>query len=294
LTTAATGTISIRGFYARRCLRIFPLYYAVLGLYVARAWLLLPDGPQRAHFFRSLPFYATYTSNWFVDFAVPHPVIFMFSWSLATEEQFYLLWPWVVRATRRWVFPVAVAALLLAADQGVEHGLFEGVLAPGSLGRRMVASLASPIAMGALLAYALHFPHSFAIAWPALGGRASAPLFLLAAIALLARDGAPLWLVQLALVLLVGACCVRADHGLRALTDAAPVRWIGSVSYGMYMLHVSTITAVRSVLPPAVASVPVVFAAAFAITAALAGASYRWFERPFLKLRDRFRPSSAC
>ena len=82
-----TGTLSLSRFYVRRSLRIFPLYYSVLALYAARAWLLLSPSPMRAHFLHNLPFFATYTANVLVDFDVPHPVIFGFSWSLATEEQ---------------------------------------------------------------------------------------------------------------------------------------------------------------------------------------------------------------
>jgi peptidoglycan/LPS O-acetylase OafA/YrhL len=285
----ATGTVSIRRFYARRALRIFPLYYVVLALYVARAWLLPAAAPERAHFFRSLPFWATYTANWFVDFDVPHPVLFAFGWSLATEEQFYLVWPWIVRATRGWRVPAVAALFLLVADQSMERGLFTAALPPGSLERRMIASIASPIVLGTLLACALHGPRGFAASARVLGHRASAPLLLLAVVGLLAVDGAPLLAVQLALALLVGACCVRADHGLRAVTDALPVRWVGTVSYGMYLLHVSAITAATRLLPHAWGVTPCVFALAFALTLGAAGASYRWFERPFLRLGDRFR-----
>ena len=286
----ATGRVAAGAFYARRALRIFPLYYAVLALYVVRAWLLPPGDPVRAHFFRSLPFWATYTANWLVDFGVPHPVLFAFGWSLATEEQFYLVWPWIVRATRGWLFPVLTALLLLAVDQAVAHGLFPAALPPGGLARRMVTSIASPILLGALLACLLDLPRGFAAAWWLLGHRASAPLALAAVVALLAASGAPLLAVQLALVGLVGACCMRPDHGLARLTDAAPVRWIGTVSYGMYLLHVSAITAARRLLPVG-SSVPVVFVVAFALTLVMAAAAYRWLERPFLGLRDRLRRS---
>jgi peptidoglycan/LPS O-acetylase OafA/YrhL len=284
------GAVSVSRFYARRCLRIFPLYYAVLGLYALRAWLLLPDGAQRTHFLHSLPFFATYTSNWFVDFSVTHPVIFAFGWSLAAEEQFYLLWPWVLRLTRGWGAPVAVALLLLAIDQSVERGLFVDALPPGGLLRRMAVSIATPICMGALLAHALHHPRAFAAAFAFLGGRASSVILLALLALLVCADGAPLVAAQLAMTLLVGACCVRPDHALRALTDAAPVRWIGSVSYGVYMLHVAAITAAKRVLPAAWSGAGFVFALGFGVALLLAAASHRWFEARFLRLRDRLRP----
>ncbi len=243
---------------------------------------------SRAHFFRSLPFWATYTANWFVDFGVPHPVLFAFGWSLATEEQFYLVWPWIVRASRRFVVPVVAALALLAVDQAVAHGFFSVALPPGSLARRMVASIATPILLGALLAFVLEVPRGFAAVAGLLGWRASAPLALGAVVGMLAVDAVPGLAVQVGLAALVGACVVRPDHGLARLTDAAPVRWVGTVSYGMYLLHVSAITAARRVLPVG-CGVPVVFVVAFAGTTVAAAASYRWFERPFLRVGDRLR-----
>ena len=173
-----TGRLAVGRFYARRSLRIFPLYYVVLSLYVVRAMLFLPEGPARAHFLHSLPFYATYTSNWFVDFAVPFPVIFSFAWSLATEEQFYAFWPWIMARAQTFHLPVVVASLLLVVTQGVQWGLLTSVLAPDSLARRIAGSISSPLCMGILLAWALHERRSFVLLYRWLGHRWSAPLIL--------------------------------------------------------------------------------------------------------------------
>ena len=285
----ARGAVAIGQFYARRALRIFPLYYAVLALHVLRAWLFLPPSPMRAHFFQSLPFWATYTADWFVDVAVAHPIIFSFGWSLAVEEQFYLVWPWIVRATRGFLVPVALALFFVALDHGAEQGYLQSVLPGSGLAHRMITSVSTPICLGAILACTLDRPRSFAVAARLLGYKASAPLAFLALAGLLYADGPPIFAVHVTLVLLVGACCLRADHGLSRLTDGAAVRWIGTVSYGVYLLHVSAITAWKRILPAAWLSAPLVFALSFAVSLALAGASYRWFERPFLRLGDRFR-----
>jgi len=286
---ARTGGLSVGRFYARRSLRIFPLYYLVLALYVARATFFLPEGPQRAHFFQSLPFYATYTSTWFVDFAVPFPVVFSFAWSLATEEQFYAFWPWIMARARSFHFPVVVATLLLVATQGVQWGLLTTVLAPGGLARRITGSISSPMCMGILLAWALHERRSFGVLYGWLRLRWSAPLILGVLALLAASSQDPLLAIRLAMTLLVGACCIQPHHGLIAFTDAAPVRWIGKVSYGIYLLHVAAVTAARHVLPSAWSSAPFVFVVAFAGSVAAASASYVWFERRFLRLRDFFR-----
>jgi peptidoglycan/LPS O-acetylase OafA/YrhL len=286
---AQTGTVAAAHFYARRALRIFPLYYGTLALYALRAAFLVPDSPPRAHFFQSLPSFASFTTNWLVDFSVPHPVMFAFAWSLAAEEQFYLLWPWVARSAKGPLLPVATATLLLALDQAAEHGLFLSFLPATSLAQRMLTSIATPICLGVLLAQALHHPRSFALLARLLAPRAAAPLALAAVLALLSSDRAPLWSVQLALTFLVGACSIRLDHGLAPLTDLAPIRYVGAVSYGMYMLHVSAVTAVKQLLPAAQRSTALVFLLAFLLTLVLAAASHRFFERPFLRLGERFR-----
>src|SRR5688572_11294818 len=64
-----TGNIALGRFWMRRSLRILPLYYAVLGGFVLYLACVTPTEATR-HFFASLPHYATYTSNWFVDFDV--------------------------------------------------------------------------------------------------------------------------------------------------------------------------------------------------------------------------------
>ena len=58
-----TGTISLPSFYVRRTLRIFPLYYAVLALYVGLVALTAATTPAGAQFFANLPAFATYTST---------------------------------------------------------------------------------------------------------------------------------------------------------------------------------------------------------------------------------------
>src|SRR6185503_13092808 len=107
-----TGRISLRDFYIRRTLRIFPLYYTVIGLYVVTVFLFEKNPADAREFFGNLPFFLTYTSNWFVQ--LEGRVIFYFAWSLAAEEQFYLVWPTVEKLLGVIAIPAIVGALLLA------------------------------------------------------------------------------------------------------------------------------------------------------------------------------------
>ncbi len=281
------GHVALGRFFVRRALRIFPLYYAVLAVYALRGALLMAPSPLRDHFLSSLPYYATYTGNWFVTYAVPHPVVFGFSWSLATEAQFYLYWPPLVALTRGWRLPVAAMLGLFCLDLVAERA---GVLGSDGALVSIVTSLSAPICLGALLAMGLHQAASFR-ALSLLTARPSAPFLLVALGACVALD-APLLAIHVVMVLLVGAVAVRADHGLAPLLDARAPRYVGEVSYGIYLLHVSVITASKWLLPGA-GALPV-FALAAAGSIGLAALSYRYFETPFLRLAARYGSSRSA
>src|ERR1019366_10367174 len=121
------GKISLKKFYLRRTLRIFPAYYLTLGLFLI-ACIVPPAlrGEPLTIYLHNLPSFITYTSNWFVYpggatvGGQPGRVIFVAAWSLATEEQFYLFWPWVVALSKRWFTPVIVMIALIAANEIVK------------------------------------------------------------------------------------------------------------------------------------------------------------------------------
>jgi len=280
-----SGTISLRGFYVRRTLRIFPLYYAVIAVYVLLVAVLERRTPAGAEFFSNLPAYLTYTSNWFVDLSSGNRVIFYFAWSLATEEQFYLLWPSVVRYARIWFVPPLVMAGLLVLGESSRWALESGLLAPDLLLARVLASVATPICLGCVAAYVLHRPASFRVAWRIAGQAWSAPLAAALLAGTLLVDAAPTALVALAMTALVVACSIRPDHLLHHLLGWRALRYVGTISYGMYLMHMLALNTARRILPGAGA--PLRFALAALIAILLASVSYRWFERPILALKDR-------
>jgi peptidoglycan/LPS O-acetylase OafA/YrhL len=145
------GSINIRAFYLRRALRIFPLYYAVLAIYTL-GWFLGTRGtPIGDGFLENLPAFATYTTNWFVQLEPGEPVAFYHAWSLATEEQFYLLWPPVLIALLPYARGLRAAGLVVATMAATDVAVTR--LTDGdSFLRTVITSVATPICAGALMA----------------------------------------------------------------------------------------------------------------------------------------------
>jgi peptidoglycan/LPS O-acetylase OafA/YrhL len=100
---------------------------------------------------------------------------------------------------------------------------------------------------------------------------------------------APIEIPEFLLAALVAACCIREDNLAAPLLTARPMRFVGKISYGMYLLHMFAINSVRPILGT-LFGVPV-FVAGTGVTTALAYVSYRWFETPILRYRDRLRRS---
>ena len=282
-----TGRIALGDFYARRALRILPLYYTLLLAYVGFA-AFLPSGPQRAHFFHTLPLYASFTANWFADFGVAFPILFSFAWSLCIEEQFYAFWPWIVGhcAPR---LALAVMCGLVAFDWLAERGALSAVFAPGGPALRIVTSFAAPIGLGAVLALLLNERFGFAALRVILGRAWSAPLALAAVFALLLWPSAPLFAFQSSLAALVGACVIDESNGLAPLLRARPIAYVGAVSYGLYLLNSTAIGIVKRLFPSHSSNSSFIFWVSLPLALTLAALSHRYLEAPFLRLRARFR-----
>jgi peptidoglycan/LPS O-acetylase OafA/YrhL len=293
---ASYGDISLSGFYARRTLRIFPLYYTVILLYLALV-LVVERESAAGHGFlhHNVVHYATYSANWFVPLH-DERVIFYFAWSLAAEEQFYLVWPSVERYVRgHW--PVALAGALIAVPLFATTPAGHAVFGAHGGAQTVLASIPAGICLGVLLAHLLHAERGYRVAAALLGPRWASPALLVAAAAALAfvpvSGPVGVLAVTAVLALLVGACVVREDHGLRGLLTWRPVGWLGVVSYGMYLLHMLAMNAAGRALDRVGLNTPVMlFILSVAVVAAAATVSYRWYESYFLRLRARYRRST--
>ena len=316
LYDAKSSSRYFRNFYARRILRIAPLYYAFLMFVLLALPHLQPlDGPARIDQLRANQgWYWTYLVN--VALAFPHlgatigPASNHF-WSLAVEEQFYLLWPLAVLVfARRHLMMLCVVLMLTAFGLRVAltgYGT-SSQFAPDAA-YLLLPTRMDTLAIGAFLALAARGSpgelQRYARFAPATAGIA---IVVLASI-FVARGGLttidpPVETIGFsALALLYAsllAVIVTSPRGATAnrLFSNRLLGFFGRYAYGLYVVHllVAYEVAVRidvEYLPPKVlgseipASVAISIAST-AISVALALATWHLFEKPFLKLKKYF------
>lgn len=292
-----------RNFYARRALRIFPLYYLVLALLL---WGLGRAPTTPAEQWSYLLYYQNLRFGFGGD-AVADPARDI-TWSLAIEEQFYLLWPAVVAvASRRGLLRCCVV-LIVASIALRFAGPALGIPKPYFLTFCRLDGLAA----GALLALSPLPPRWFG--WSALVAGVTA----LVAIAFATGNALPhapemqTFGLLAALALAVGVLVAARHPGIvQRVVSLAPLRWLGQYSYCIYLVHFLVIEALAfrcygplGVTPDPVrqwlaANVPpTLLLVAFTGICLVASSGVAWlswhlFERWFLALK-RFVPSHAA
>lgn len=275
-----SGTVALGRFRARRAQRLYPLYFTVLFAYVGLVLLVERDGPARDEFLRNVPCFATFTSNLFVNLEGER-TIFYFAWSLAAQEQFYLVWPWLVKHARR--AGAALAALgLIALSALTRAGALDALLPAESLARAFALSLMPPLALGALVALALDTRRGYELARRFLGGRLAAAVLLAGALLLWRTSGLGPWPMYATLTLLTAACVVREDHRLAHALATPFFVHVGLVSFGVYLSHMLCHNLVeRALARVGLGLAPLDFLLTAALSIGLATLSYRWFEPRF-------------
>lgn len=296
-----------RNFYARRVLRIFPLYYGFLLLLILITWI------RGEYWTRAIFGYLTYTEN------LPLKGQFLTNaywvninhfWSLAIEEQFYLVWPLLVflLRTRR---SIAIAASFgVLASLGIRTGLvlsgftvthpyavygwtparLDGLclgailaMAIRSRYRDQVIAWAVPVLLtcGVLLGIVWHFDPGFVIL--------EQPMFSTVGLTLLAVTFSGLI-----------AASLKPFGWLQRIFSAGVLRFFGRYSYGLYVYHYTIGNLIIERIRPELLarsgskalSVIVPGLIATAASVAVAWCSYTFFESRFLRLKEYFHDNS--
>jgi peptidoglycan/LPS O-acetylase OafA/YrhL len=285
-----TGEVSIRRFYLRRTMRIFPAYYAFLlvsYLFDARAGQQWSNG--------LLANTLTYTVNYFNAFNHHPSTSVAHAWSLAVEEQFYLLWPlaFVILAARgRRALVVGVCFAALAAVTW-RSWLILGAHVDASYVYNAFDTRLDNLAVGCLLALAVDYERVVAAAetW------AKRSWFPIVTVALLLTSRVALpeayhysigFTVDALLVAVLIAQLLQLYRTrLWCWLEWPVIRYLGTISYPIYLYHQWGASVGRRL---GGGTYSVEFAAGVLATIALASGSYFVIERPFLKLKTRFAP----
>jgi peptidoglycan/LPS O-acetylase OafA/YrhL len=299
LFDSLTSKHYFRNFYMRRALRIFPLYYGVLLI----LFILFRPTWNTGRQLYLLPFYLQNTSWWWHGSQVGAiKDVTGHLWSLAVEEQFYLVWPVIVFLIRdrRKLLWVALALALTAPITRMillAHGAkFEATY-------KLTLCRSDALLAGGWLALAIRGKYKETIL------RAAAPVFCVALIGCFAiawRTGSFNWedsrlingfgysILALASTSLIAMALVPRSP-TASIMNLPVLRWLGKYSYGIYIFHQMMGGVYASFLQGHIHSRAALHATIvicnLVLTLPLAWLSFRFYEQPFLGLKRYFGPA---
>ena len=231
------GRFSLAGFYWRRILRILPVYFFVVSA-VAAYYVLLKG---EARYAELVPYYYLFLSNFLTsDIPTLAP-----TWSLAVEEQYYLIWPLLLLVLPRRMIPGALLAMIGVNVLGI-MGAFAGLgIVPFDIGLLHIAlpnATYAPILMGSGVALLLNNRVGFAWLSRALahpGSPIPAFLALLVIIQLAPPDlrGLPNLAIHLMMSVCLITLVIQDRNILTPLLSWRPIARVGEISYGIYLYH---------------------------------------------------------
>jgi len=309
MESAASGTIAYGPFMARRALRLMPAYflYAIFITLLVWWWpgsVRSENGGWDAAGFTAAIW--TYTINFVPQGGVWNGQdLTVHLWSLAVEQQYYLVWPVIILALHSRGAVLRQVAVWLAVASTLTF-----VLTPDSLYKNdmLYTRGFSLVVASALALWVFHRPGlvrhaAFNRAVDGVGavllvGLAAAPYALGWPESRMHEVFIPL-LVPVFAFWIARLWNAGGDSAARRLLQARSLVYIGKISYGVYLYHEAIRVAVWFTMKPWMAHWPagagfvIRMAVYFALSFALAALSYEFFEKKFLRLADRFRPARA-
>ncbi|HUN82825.1 MAG TPA: acyltransferase [Terracidiphilus sp.] len=284
--------VSVKKFYIRRALRIWPLYFLGIGIGIGIAVLLGQEG-DAVGFLWCLVFVGNF---YFGTFGFPHNPMAPL-WSISIEEQFYLVWPWAMRwlSNRGLVLCALIlilqanVTLFITGDSLFRHAFRGGMMTPIQF---------ELFAAGILLSMTQNH-----LTWRNSTAGVGLVLF-----------GPTLWFLSCylcdvfqsriskealsgpVLIIFYGAVALGSVAILQGFCMIGPERVprlavrLGRISYGLYVFHVLAIDFAVALVPPTKGAIYVgtSFLVACLLTVSLALISYEYLESPFLALKRRF------
>jgi peptidoglycan/LPS O-acetylase OafA/YrhL len=297
-------------FYLRRSLRVFPIYY----IYLLLLTLAVLTVPSLARLQGELPWAWAYLYNFRMIASDEHSRLLGHLWSLSVEEQFYLLWPWLIAFAPRRLIPV-VCLVLVGMGPLLREWIFSSLLpALGFSGHRLTIytyiftiSHLDAFALGALINFVHWRPHTWQIT--ALIGAALAVGFAvngsygMNTLSL----GWPLFMPNaqqyawgytiINLIWFAVICAILTGGPIKRFFCRPVLDYLGKRSYSTYLLHFPLLAIMQPLLSIAIdvlGRIPGTLAFAvpyLAVVILVSDLTYRHIEVPINSLKDRFHAS---
>ena len=285
----------IKNFFVRRSLRIFPIYYLVILLCCLFGYQFVID---------HIGYYATYTSN-LLPYYSNQPNVLSHTWSLAVEEQFYLIWPWlIIFINKKYLKHVFIAAIIIGTVSKYIvlyrwHHLYPV----------LVINCFDSFGIGALYAYIRlnevkkhQFEKGFRIVFPLL-------LFIGWKMAAAGISGLPAAVIYsrlldslIAIALIMFAINNKYEWMRKYVMENPVFNFIGKISYGIYLYHYTLGPAYDTWVADFVKSHPSApgmlsnfysnYCIKIALLITVCWLSFKLIEQPILRIKKRFEYTS--
>ena len=286
LTERNKAPISIRKFYLRRILRIWPLYFAYLLIAVILIYIQTPEKLTGL-----LPFYLFFAANVPNILSTSLPYLGHY-WSLGVEEQFYLFWPWLIKKPVH-VFKAMLIFLIIffilriiARYLYLKYGYFIPINA-------LNHTRFDCMVIGGMGAY-LCFTKNKIFRW--FMANRFTELICWTCFCLIAANKyniTPFLNHQVVSLIALGIM-VNLSFNDRAIISLENrfFDFLGRISYGIYVIHPMVLIAVKNLLSPLHMSQGpeslIFFISVLLLTIGIAWLSYEFYEKRFLQLKDKF------
>lgn len=299
-----TGTIQIKNFYIRRILRIWPLYYLIVVLsFFLFSQVIYPEGMAELQ----KHYWIKFVLNIFLMANVSHACIGKVPlgsnlWSVGTEEQFYLIWPWLVKKLKSNGVPLLIAIMVILGlsrillSQYVYAGALEGT-------RRYMFFLLQFLnlfridcmAMGALGAWILFFKKGQILKF--IFHKATQVIVWIACITSFVMGITyfdTMNHIIYSFFFIIILMNLAANKSTMVSLENKVLNFLGKISYGLYVYHFIAVIVILKLLNKyiqfnnaAIQNI-VIYVFVFVLSIVISSLSYRFIEKPLLRMKSRF------